>query len=84
LKHITFLVMALGLIGTLQMFDQVAVIGSAAPLDSVITLAYYVYSNVFPGGALPRVGMASAAAVILAILTLIAVLIQRRVVEGND
>ena len=32
LKHITFLVMALGLIGTLQMFDQVAIIGSAAPL----------------------------------------------------
>lgn len=83
LKHVTFLVMALGLIGTLQMFDQVAIIGSAAPLDSVITLAYYVYSNVFPGGALPRVGMASAAAVILAILTLIAVTIQRRVVEGD-
>lgn len=83
LKHVTFLVMALGLIGTLQMFDQVAIIGSAAPLESVITLAYYVYSNVFPGGALPRVGVASAAAVILAILTFIAVLIQRRVVEGN-
>jgi len=83
LKHVTFLVMALGIIGTLQMFDQVAIIGSAAPLDSTITLAYYVYSNVFPGGALPRVGIASAAAMILAVLTLIAVLIQRRVVEDN-
>ncbi len=83
LKHITFLVVALGLIGSLQMFDQVAIIGSAAPLEAVITLAYYVYSNAFPGGALPRVGIASAAAVILSILTLIAVLIQRRVVEGN-
>lgn len=83
LKHVTFLVVALGLIGTLQMFDQVAVIGSAAPLDSVITLAYYVYSNVFPSGALPRVGMASAAAIILAVLTLLAVLLQRRVVEGK-
>lgn len=83
LRHVTFLVMTLGLIGTLQMFDQVAVIGSAAPLDSVITLAYYVYNNVFPGGTLPRVGMAGAAAVILAILTLIAVALQRRVVEGK-
>lgn len=81
LRHVTFLVMALGLIGTLQMFDQVAIIGPAAPLDSVITLAYYVYSNAFPGGSLPRVGMASAAAVILAVLTLIALMVQRLVVE---
>lgn len=84
LKHVTFLVMTLGLIGTLQMFDQVAIIGSAAPLDSVITLAYYVYNNAFPGGALPRIGMASAAAVALGLLTLGAVLLQRRVVEGNE
>jgi len=81
LKHVTFLILSLGLISTLQMFDQVAIIGSAAPLEATITLAYYVYSNAFPGGALPRVGMASAAAVILAILTLVAVMIQRRVVE---
>ncbi|NLG68811.1 MAG: sugar ABC transporter permease, partial [Firmicutes bacterium] len=53
LRHVTFLVVTLGLIGTLQMFDQVAVIGDQAPLESVITLAYYVYSNVFPGGAVP-------------------------------
>ncbi|HEY8496248.1 MAG TPA: sugar ABC transporter permease [Limnochordales bacterium] len=83
LKHVTFLVLVLGIIGTLQMFDQVAIIGPAAPLDATVTLAYYVYSNAFPGGALPRVGIASAAAIILAVLTLIAVLIQRRVVEDN-
>ena len=81
LRHVTFLVVTLGLIGTLQMFDQVAVIGDQAPLESVITLAYYVYNNVFPGGATPRVGMAAAAAVTLAVLTLIVVLIQRKVVE---
>lgn len=81
LRPITFLVVTLGLIGTLQMFDQVAVIGEQAPLDSVITLAYYVYSNVFPGGATPRVGQAAAAAMTLAALTLAVVLIQRKVVE---
>ncbi|MBO8142113.1 MAG: sugar ABC transporter permease [Firmicutes bacterium] len=81
LRPVTFLVMTLGLIGTLQMFDQVAVIGSAAPLESVITLAYYIYHNAFPAGAMPRIGMASAAAVVLGLLPLIAVLIQRRVVE---
>lgn len=81
LRHVTFLVVTLGLIGTLQMFDQVAVIGDQAPLESVITLAYYVYSNVFPGGAVPRVGQAAAAAMTLALLTLVVVLIQRKVVE---
>lgn len=81
LRHVTFLVVTLGLIGTLQMFDQVAVIGDQAPLESTITLAYYVYRNMFMGGAMPRVGQAAAAAMVLAILTLVVVLIQRRVVE---
>ncbi len=85
LKHITFLVVTLGLIGTLQMFDQVKIIGSQAPLESTITLAYYVYDSAFPGASAPEVGMASAAAVILAVLTLTIVLIQKKFSgEGRD
>ena len=38
----------------------------------------YVYGNVFPSGAAPRVGLASAAALFLAGLTLLVVLLQRR------
>ncbi len=78
LRPLTFLVITLGLIGTLQLFDQVALFGSAAPLESKITLAYYVYNNVFPSAATPRVGDASAAAIVLALLTLVVVLLQRR------
>ncbi|MBA7677916.1 hypothetical protein ES703_86183 [subsurface metagenome] len=77
IKHITFLIVTLGLIGTLQMFDQVKIIGGQAPLESVITLAYYVYHSAFPGASAPRIGMAAAAAIILAVLTLIVVLIQK-------
>ena len=77
LKHITFLIVTLGLIGTLQMFDQVKIIGGQAPLESTITLAYYVYYSAFPGASAPRIGMAAAAAIILAVLTLIVVLIQK-------
>jgi len=85
LKHITFLIVVLGLIGTLQMFDQVKIIGSQAPLESTITLAYYVYHSAFPGASAPKVGMASAAAIILAALTLIIVLIQKIFSgEGKD
>ena len=33
-RPVTFLVVTLGLIGTLQMFDQVAIFGNAVPLSS--------------------------------------------------
>src|SRR5690606_28969076 len=76
-RPVTFLVVTLGLIGTLQMFDQVAIFGNAVPLRSVITLAYFVYDRMFPGAQLPEVGFAAAAAMFLAALTLIIVTIQR-------
>ncbi len=85
LRPVLFLVITLGLIGTLQLFDQVLFIGGAggAPLESTITLAYYVYGNVFPSGASPRVGLASAATLVLALLTLLLVLLQRRYGVGE-
>jgi multiple sugar transport system permease protein len=80
LRPVLFLVITLGLIGTLQLFDQVLFVGGSggAPIEATITLAYYVYGNVFPSGAAPRVGLASAAALFLAGLTLLVVLLQRR------
>ncbi|RLF26213.1 MAG: hypothetical protein DRN01_05200 [Thermoplasmata archaeon] len=60
------------------MFDQAAITAGVAPLESVITLAYYTYWAVFGSGGLPKVGMASAAALVLAALTLVVVLIQRK------
>ncbi|MFP4364189.1 MAG: carbohydrate ABC transporter permease [Spirochaetia bacterium] len=85
LSNITFLVVTMGLIGTLQMFDQVAILGNQAPLESVVTLAYYVYNNAFPSSAIPNIGLASAAAIVLAIITLTVVVIQRLILkEGRD
>ncbi|MFC4452987.1 sugar ABC transporter permease [Deinococcus sonorensis] len=77
LRPVTFFVVTVSLIGTMQMFDQVAVIGSAAPQNTLITLAYYVYANTFKSGAAP-VNMAAAAAIILALIILLMVFIQRR------
>ena len=82
-QPVTFLVVTLGLIGTLQMFDQVAIFGDAVPLRSVITLAYFVYDRMFPGAQLPEVGFASAAAMFLAALTLAIVLLQRRFIRSE-
>ncbi|MFP4153852.1 MAG: carbohydrate ABC transporter permease [Alkalispirochaeta sp.] len=82
-RPITFLVVTLGLIGTLQMFDQVAIFGDAVPLESVITLAYFVYDRMFPGAQLPEVGLASAAALFLAFLTLMIVVVQRLFISSE-
>lgn len=82
-QPVTFLVVTLGLIGTLQMFDQVAIFGNAVPLRSVITLAYFVYDRMFPGAQLPEVGFASAAAMFLAALTLLIVLAQRLFIRSR-
>ena len=54
-----------------------AVLGDAAPLQSRITLAFYIYANAFPEGAASRIGMSSAAAILLGVLTLIIVYLQR-------
>jgi multiple sugar transport system permease protein len=83
LRPVTFYVITVGLIGTLQMFDQVAIIGSAAPQNTIITLAYYVYRNTFQAGTAP-VNLASAAAIILALITLVLVFIQRRFFVASE
>ncbi len=77
LRPVLFLVLTLSLIGTLQLFDQVALLGTAAPLESRITLAYYVFNSAFPAGGTPNVGLGSAAAIVLAGLTLVVVYLQR-------
>ena len=82
-QPVTFLVVTLGLIGTLQMFDQVAIFGDAVPLRSVVTLAYFVYWRMFPGAQAPEVGFAAAAAMFLALLTLAIVLLQRRFIKSE-
>ncbi len=84
-RPVTFLVVTLSMIGTLQMFDQVAIFGDAAPLRSVVTLAYFVYNRMFPGAQTPEVGFAAAGAMFLALLTLTVVLLQRLLVrpEGS-
>ncbi len=77
LRPVIFLVVTLSLIGTLQMFDQVALMGNAAPLESTIVLAFFVYNTALSGQG--QVGVASAAALILALLTFAIVYIQRAV-----
>ena len=78
LKPLTFLVVTMGLIGSLLMFEQVAILGGQAPRQASITLAYYIYSYIFASSASLRAVKASAVALLLAILTSVSVYIQRK------
>jgi len=78
LAPVTFVVVTLSIIGTLQMFDQVALLGTSSPLESRITLAYYVYHQAFSDSGTPQIGVSSAAALILGALTLVIVFIQNK------
>jgi multiple sugar transport system permease protein len=83
LRPVTFYAVTVSLIGTLQMFDQVSILQGIAPLESTITLAFYVYNNVFSQGT-SYVGLASAAAIMLGVLTITVVLLQRRFVVSDE
>lgn len=78
LAPVTFVVITMGIIGTLQMFDQVALLGGGVPLESRITLAFYVYHYAFPDGTSPQIGVASASALVLGGITLVLVFLQKK------
>ncbi|RMG87092.1 MAG: sugar ABC transporter permease, partial [Chloroflexi bacterium] len=71
----TFFVVTLGLIGTFQVFDQVAVISSGGPAKTTLTIAYIVYENGFNN---QDMGLASATAIVLFFIIFIFTMIQRR------
>ncbi len=85
LRPVTFYVVTVGIIGTLQMFDQVSIFeGANAPLESTVTLAFYVFKKAFDPSGLPKIGLAAAGAIFLALITTIVVMIQRRFVVSDS
>lgn len=73
IRPITLYVMITSLIGGLQMFDIPLLLTNGGPNGSVETMMTYLYKQAFQGGR--NVSIASAASVVLLIITLIASLI---------
>ncbi|MBW7880361.1 MAG: ABC transporter permease subunit [Anaerolineae bacterium] len=76
----TFFVVTLGLIGTFQVFDQIAVMTSGGPAKTTLTIAYIVYSNGFNNS---EMGLAAATALILFAIIFAFTLIQRRITRES-
>lgn len=69
LRPSTFFIVIMGMIGTLQMFDQSFIIsgGTGGPLNSTLTIALLIYQEIFSYG---HVGYGAAATVFLFVLVL--------------
>lgn len=78
LKPVTSFVIVMGLIGTFQLFDQSYIFsgGSGGPNNSTLTIVLLIYQYAFKN--LGTMGYAAALAFILAIIILIATLLQRK------
>ena len=83
LKPITAFVVIMGIIGTFQLFDQSFIFsgGTGGPNNSTLTVVLLVYQYAFEN--FGTMGCAAALAFILAIVILIATLIQRRLMKED-
>jgi multiple sugar transport system permease protein len=79
LRPVIFLVVALGIIGAFQVFDQVYIMTEGGPLKSTLSVAYLIYQNLFKDTG--TVGIACAQAVVLGIVIFALTLISRRIID---
>lgn len=82
LRPIIFLVVVLGTIGTLQVFDQIYVMtGDGGPLESTRTVAFMIWRSAFRDS---EMAQSSAMAFILFGIIFVFFTIQRRVIERSN
>jgi multiple sugar transport system permease protein len=81
LRPIILLVVVLGTIGTLQVFDQVYLATQGGPLGTSLTPVYLIFREAMGSQGPINMGYASALAFILAAIIFILTLFQRRVLE---
>ncbi len=81
LRPVTLLVIVLSTIGTLQLFDQIAIITRGGPIDTTLVPVYLIYTTALGSQIQARVGYASAMAFILGAIIFAFTYIQRRYIE---
>jgi multiple sugar transport system permease protein len=81
LRPIILMVIVLGTIGTLQIFDQVYLATSGGPLGTTMTPVFMIYSEALGTQGSIQMGYASAIAFILAVIIFVFTFVQRRVIE---
>jgi multiple sugar transport system permease protein len=80
LRPTMFLVVALGTIGTFQMFDQAKFMTNGGPLNSTLTPMLEIYNAAFNDS---RFGSAAAMSVILFLIIFVVTILQRRFIDTS-
>ena len=78
LRPTIFLVVALGTIGSFQMFDQAKFMTNGGPYNSTLTPMLQIYNTAFGDS---KFGLAAAMSVLLFIIIFAVTLVQRRLIE---
>jgi len=81
LRPIIFLVVVLGTIGTLQIFDQAYIMTAGGPLHQTETINYLIYTSAFTNF---DMAYASAMAFVLFVLIFSLFLVQNRMLGGSN
>jgi multiple sugar transport system permease protein len=83
LKPVTFFVVAMGIIGTFQLFDQSYIFsnGNGGPNNATLTVVLLIYQAVFRN---LQMGYGAAIAFLLAMVIIIITLVQRRIFGGSE
>lgn len=82
LKPVTFFVVAMGIIGTFQLFDQSYIFsnGSGGPNNATLTVVLLIYQYVFRD---LQLGYAAAMALLLAVIIIAVTLLQRQLFKKD-
>jgi multiple sugar transport system permease protein len=82
LKPVTFFVMAIGTIGTFQLFDQSYIFsgGTGGPNNATLTVVLLIYQAVFRN---LQIGYGAAIACLLSVAIVVLTLVQRRLFGGD-
>jgi multiple sugar transport system permease protein len=81
LRPAILLVVVLGTIGTLQIFDQVKILTAGGPLGTTLTPVFMIYTEALGTQGGIQMGYASAMAFILAVIIFVFTFLQRRFIE---
>jgi ABC-type sugar transport system permease subunit len=79
LRPVIFLVVALGIIGAFQVFDQMFIMTHGGPLNATLSVALLIYDNLFKDTG--TVGVACAEAIVLGIVIFALTLVARRLID---
>jgi len=85
LRPITMMIVVLGTIGTLQVFDQVYLATSGGPLKTSLTPVFLIFTEALGVNGPITMGYASALAFILAVIIFALTFVQRRILtQGTE